>query len=200
LLSASLVFGQEAGQFESGISLVHIDAEVQSAEGRPISGLQRGDFRIFDEGQEQPVSVISSSEEPLDMLLLIDTSRSMRPKVKEVAAAGQAALRESRPSDRLCAVSPVNLLLPFGLKRPGGIEGIVEKTGGDLIYSDDLGTAFPAMIQHLRSRYSLYYRLPDRARVGQERNIRIELDHDLHKSYPGAKIRARTRYTVQRKA
>jgi secreted protein with Ig-like and vWFA domain len=56
-------------------------------------------------------------------------------------------------SNRLANTSPYALL---GLKKLGGIEGITDRTGGDLIYSDELSTSFPEAIRRLRSRYSLY--------------------------------------------
>jgi hypothetical protein len=90
-------------------------------------------------------------------------------------------------------ISVVGLLSPLGVKRPGGIEGIIEKTGGDMISSHDLAASFPEMIRRLRSRYSLYYRVPENQVEGR-RTVRMELSPETRQRFPLAHIRARTRY------
>jgi VWFA-related protein len=278
--------------YQSGISLLHVDAEVLDGAGRPVTGLGKTDFRIFDDGREQPISTLASDDQSLDLILLVDISRSMRPKVAEMTAATGVALGELHPGDRVSVlvfntrcqmVSPFAadpqttryaletvLNLPFrggtairnavsaaadqlaqlhdgteqsrravlvitdniglpgpseasvvetlskadailsglivsdrfanaspyallGLKKLGGIEGIAERTGGDLIYSDELSTSFPEAIRRLRSRYSVYYRLPDGS-AGRERTVRIELSPEAAKRFPGLRIRVRKRY------
>ncbi len=281
--------------FRTGISLIHVDTEVLDEHGRTVTGLNKSDFRIFDGGQEQPIAIFSSSEQPLDLILLIDISGSMRHKVEEIAAASGAALKELRPGDRVSVmvfttrsrvisqftadtkrtqqalqevlslrfrggtairssvyeaanrfiwfddrqdqcrravlvitdnvgrpnrseasvtanlweadallsglvvrnlvanISVVGLLSPLGVKRPGGIEGIVEKTGGDIIYSDQLAASFPEMIRRLRSRYSLYYRIGENE-AGRERTVKVELSAEALSRLPRAHVRARTHY------
>jgi VWFA-related protein len=101
LLFTMLVSAQEAPVFHSGISLVHVDAQVTAADGRILPGLTRRDFRIFDERKEQRILHFASGEQPLDLILLFDISGSMRPKVEQVAAAAREGLRELRPGDRV---------------------------------------------------------------------------------------------------
>ncbi len=98
-------------------------------------------------------------------------------------------------SNRLANLSLLGLLSPLGAKRPGGIEGIVEKTGGDVIYSDDLTTSFPEMIHRLRSRYSLYYRIPEQ-QAGPKRTVRVELSAEAKARFPGTHVRAPAGYRV----
>lgn len=295
LLPAVLAPSQNSALFRSGISLVHVDTQVLDGRGRPVTGLNKTDLRIFDEGHEESIIMLSRDEQPLDLILLIDISRSMRGKVAEIAAASGAALAELHPGDRVsvlvfntncrvisrfaadpqstrdalravlelqfrggtairnavwvaadqfarlrdrkeqcrravlavtddfgipgrsetsvleslseadaivsglivsnraASMSPFALL---GLKKLGGIEGIADRTGGDLIYSDELSTSFPEAIRRLRSRYSLYYRLPPAA-AGRDRSVRVELSVEAAQRFPGAQIRARKRYMVQ---
>ncbi len=77
----------------------------------------------------------------------------------------------------------------------GGIDDIVEKTGGDLIPSEDLATQLPEMMHRLRSRYSLYYRLPEGV-PNVTRTIRVELTPEAQKRYQGARVAARTGYRL----
>ncbi len=69
--------------------------------GRTIRGLSAGDFRVFDDGQEQTIAAFASGEEPLDLILLFDVSGSMRSAAQQVASAGQRAFLEIRSDDRV---------------------------------------------------------------------------------------------------
>ncbi len=236
--------------------------------------------------------MLAAGEQSLDLVLLVDISRSMRPKVEEIATATDAALAELHPGDRVSVLvfnTKARMISPFtadrettrraldavvnlsfrggtairnavtaaadqfaqlhdrneqsrravlaitdnigipgrseaavveslskadailsglivrnrvanaspyallGLKKLGGIEGITEKTGGDLIYSDELSTSFPEAMRRLRSRYSVYYRLPPGSVPG-ERTVRVELSPEAARRFPGAHIRARNRH------
>jgi VWFA-related protein len=99
LLFACGVYAQDTPVFRTDISLVHVDAEVTAADGRILTGFSKEDFRVLDEGKEQPVLYFSAGQEALDLILLFDVSGSMRPKVEEVAAAAREGVRELRQGD-----------------------------------------------------------------------------------------------------
>jgi Ca-activated chloride channel family protein len=291
---------QEPLTFATGVSLVHIEAEVATRDGRILDGFTKSDFRVFDEGKEQPVKYFSAGQAPLDLILLFDVSSSMRPKVQPVADAANEGMRELRPGDRVAimsfnsrsrlvepftgdlldiqkriqegvlalefrggtfiqsAVSDAALELrkePRGERRRAiiiitdnygqrtrrestvldelwesdavltglivrsnarqtmhsiikathptmyavevGVQGLVEKTGGDFIQSDDPGPAFRDSIHRIRSRYSIYYAMPADVKPGAHRSIRVALMPEAAKRYPGARVRTRTGYIVQ---
>jgi len=91
------------------------------------------------------------------------------------------------------------VLAPQSLAMRAGMKGIAEKTGGDFIPSADAGTAFQEAMRRIRSRYALYYALPE-AKPGTRRAIRVELAQTAAKQYPKARVRARTGYLVPAKA
>jgi VWFA-related protein len=70
-----------------------------------------------------------------------------------------------------------------------------EQTGGDVLKTDDAAEGLREMMQRLRTRYSLYYALPQ-GRSGEERKIRVQLTTDAAKRYPRAVVRARAGYVV----
>jgi VWFA-related protein len=100
-LAVWVAFSQEAPTFRTGVALVQVDAEVTAADGRTLTGFHKEDFRVFDEGAEQPIVQFSWDEEPLDLILLFDISGSMRPKVEQVAAAARQGVEELRHGDRV---------------------------------------------------------------------------------------------------
>jgi VWFA-related protein len=84
---------------------------------------------------------------------------------------------------------------PYLLTFEVGVKGITDKTGGDFIHSDDPGTDFQESMRRIRTRYSLYYPLPE-AKPGATRTIHVELTGEAAKRNPKAHVRSRTGYVV----
>jgi VWFA-related protein len=89
--------------FRTGVSLVHVDAQVTN-NNRLVRGLTKDDFRVLEDGKLQTIVSFSAEEEPLDLILLFDISGSMRPYVEEVAKAADLGLSELRKGDRVAVV------------------------------------------------------------------------------------------------
>jgi VWFA-related protein len=64
-------------RFKTGIELINVTATVTDGSGRFVSGLQKEDFRIFEDGQEQPITHFNSERVPVSLGLVVDTSGSM---------------------------------------------------------------------------------------------------------------------------
>ena len=287
--------------FHTGVSLVHVDAQAVTQDGRIIGDLGREDFRVFDNGKEQAVVQFAKEDEALDLILLFDISGSMRSVVQKVAAAAHEGFHELQPGDRVSVmvfnsrsrvVSPFTedledverviredvlglqfggstliqqavddaalrflherrtqrrravlivtdnigmrtrreetvvrdfweadailsgliianpvfekvrtasvILGPQNLLLQAGMKGIAQKTGGDAVRAEDPGPAFRDALRRIRTRYSLYYPLPE-AKPGAKRLIRVELAAETAKRYPKAKVRARTGYIAPEK-
>ncbi len=92
--------------FRTGVSLVRVDAQVNSVAGG-INGLSKEDFEIRDNNELQRPLYCSQDDQPLDLLLLFDNSGSMLPAMRRLAASAHTALSELRKGDRV-AVSNFN--------------------------------------------------------------------------------------------
>lgn len=82
MLRGQQVPAPEAGQrepfrFRSRVDLVHLSVTVLDAGGRFVRGLTKDDFRVFDDGQAQSVTLFSAERVPVSVGLVLDTSRSM---------------------------------------------------------------------------------------------------------------------------
>jgi len=84
----------------SGVDVVPLAVTVTDREGRHITGLTGGDFAVFEDGVEQPLSFFASGDVPLDVALVIDASASMRADLPIVQKAACALVRKLRASDR----------------------------------------------------------------------------------------------------
>lgn len=103
-LVGGLAAAQDAAVFKAGVSLVHVDAEVTDGT-RLLSGFQKDDFRVLDDGKPQPILYFSRDEMPLDLILLFDVSGSMRPKLEKLATSAHAALAQLRSGDRVAVMT-----------------------------------------------------------------------------------------------
>jgi VWFA-related protein len=103
LLSSLLAMAQDSTVFRTGVSLVHVDAEVTDGT-RLVSGLHKEDFKILDNGAPQPILYFSQEETPLDLILLFDVSGSMKPKLEQLAKSAHVALAQLLQGDRVAVM------------------------------------------------------------------------------------------------
>jgi VWFA-related protein len=63
--------------YRQAIDLVVVTATVTDKEGRPVLGLHREDFSVYEDGVEQPVSQFTGERVPISLGILVDVSDSM---------------------------------------------------------------------------------------------------------------------------
>jgi len=90
LLTAS-IFGQmpQAPTIRVPVRLVTLPTLVFSRHGRLITGLQRGDFHVFDNGRPQLVTMDSTST-PVSVVLAIQANQDVRTYVPFIERVGNA--------------------------------------------------------------------------------------------------------------
>lgn len=81
------------------VNLVLIPVSVTDSYERPIRGLEKSDFRLFEDGVEQEISEIFTEESPISIGIVLDASASMRRKMDESREAVREFLRLSLPGD-----------------------------------------------------------------------------------------------------
>src|SRR5437667_1183244 len=91
--------------FKSGVEAVRLDVAVTRG-GKPIHGLTTRDFSIRDNGVRQRVESVSSVDAgPLNVLMVLDTSRSVSGhRLMDLVDAGRGLLAALRPADRAAPI------------------------------------------------------------------------------------------------
>jgi Ca-activated chloride channel family protein len=90
--------------FRSGASLVSLNVTVFDGT-RYVTGLQPGDFAVFEDGVKQDLRFFESTAVPVDLIVLLDTSSSMSDKMDVVHDAAVGFLKTLRTVDRGAVVA-----------------------------------------------------------------------------------------------
>jgi VWFA-related protein len=85
-------------------NLVLIPVEVSDSLNRPVTGLEKSDFRIFDEKIEQTIATFAMEDSPIAIGMVFDTSSSMGEQVRESRFAAREFFKTAEPGDEFCLV------------------------------------------------------------------------------------------------
>ncbi len=86
-------------------TLVTIPVSITDRAGRYLPDLRKEDFRVYEDGVEQSVAYFAAVEKPFTVVLMIDTSSSVWPKLGRIRAAANAFVAQLRPADQVMVVS-----------------------------------------------------------------------------------------------
>jgi VWFA-related protein len=78
---------------------------VLDKEGRPVNGLTKDNFQVFEDNTQQQIKLFKHEDIPLSLGLVIDNSGSMRNKRERVNSSALAFVRESNPEDETFIVN-----------------------------------------------------------------------------------------------
>ena len=96
---AALLAAQAPQVFRTGIDVVSLNVTVTDPAGRYITDLTQDDFQVFEDGARQDVTFFTSSQLPIALALLLDTSASMEDKLATAQEAAVGFARRLRVQD-----------------------------------------------------------------------------------------------------
>lgn len=85
--------------FRSGVELVSLHVTVTDTRQAYVTGLQRDDFVIVEDGRSQEIAYFGTSEVPLALAVLIDSSASMSGNMTTAQEAATGFVRALAPRD-----------------------------------------------------------------------------------------------------
>jgi VWFA-related protein len=83
---------------------VLVPVAVNDTLNRPVSGLDKENFRVFDDNVEQVITSFSMEDEPVAVGLVFDTSGSMNGSEREERAAANEFFKTANPEDEFALV------------------------------------------------------------------------------------------------
>jgi Ca-activated chloride channel homolog len=184
--------------------MVAVTCIVAAADGSAVPGLQREDFRIYEDGMAQPIAYFDRSTAPASVALVIDASPSVLRDADEMKQAADALITALAPLDQAAVVdfsAHTYLQLPFTDVREQARRAIARinvrelftDTGGSNIY-EAVYLAAQELFPGRRGRKAILL-LTD----GQDSGLGLTLDPASMAPHPGAPVNRLTFDDVARK-
>jgi VWFA-related protein len=85
-------------------SEVLLPVTVRDAAGALVTTLRREDFRVWEDGIEQPLNALDLRQVPVDVALLVDSSSSVATNLEDFRRAVDEFAAQLGPDDRVCLV------------------------------------------------------------------------------------------------
>ncbi|HEX8071703.1 MAG TPA: VWA domain-containing protein [Pyrinomonadaceae bacterium] len=82
-------------------SEVLLPVTVRDAAGQLVTTLKREDFRVFENGREQPLSELALRQVPVDVVLMVDASSSVTANLEDFRRAAEEFAARLAPEDRV---------------------------------------------------------------------------------------------------
>lgn len=98
---------QPPGQIVSSVApqLLRFNASVTDLNGRAIGGMKESDFAVYENGVEREVKQVVPTQEPFNLVLLLDVSGSVEERIDFIRKAARDFLRTASPQDRIAIIS-----------------------------------------------------------------------------------------------
>jgi VWFA-related protein len=86
-------------------TLVSVPVIVSDRQGRYIAGLKASDFTLYEDRVKQQIAFFADTEEPINVALLLDTSKSATWALDDIKQAARDFVKQLRQRDRAMIVS-----------------------------------------------------------------------------------------------
>jgi Ca-activated chloride channel family protein len=96
---------QSVFTISDNVNLVLLDVNVKSPKGGFVTGLQKGNFKVFEDGRAREITQFASVDTPVSIGLVVDNSGSMNNKRQDVIMAGLSFAKQSNPDDEFFVVN-----------------------------------------------------------------------------------------------
>lgn len=88
-----------------GVDLVLVNATVTDPYNRLVTGLEKENFQVFEDGVRQEIATFSSEDVPVSIGVIFDMSGSMSDKVNKARQSAVQFFRTANPQDEFFLVS-----------------------------------------------------------------------------------------------
>ena len=88
----------------STVERVLLDVSVKDSRGGFVSGLDKDNFRVYEDGKPQNIVGFAAGDIPVTVGIVVDESYSMRSKRPEVMTAALTFAKESNPRDEMFVI------------------------------------------------------------------------------------------------
>ncbi len=144
------------GQVVTAIApqLMRLNASVTDRNGRAIGGMKVADFTVYENGVERSVTNVVPTQEPFNLVLLLDVSGSVEERIDFIRKAARDFLNTASPQDRISIISfrdDIQLISDFTTDRRLLSKKLDEiEAGGPTAFYDALAYVLADPLKKLR--------------------------------------------------
>jgi Ca-activated chloride channel family protein len=91
--------------FRADTRLVVLPISVADKNGKLVSDLKQNEFKVYENGIEQPIKIFKREDVPVSLGIVIDNSGSMKEKRQKVEVASLDMVKASNPQDEVFIVN-----------------------------------------------------------------------------------------------
>ncbi len=84
--------------------ITKLSVRVLDEKGAPVKGLRAEDFQVQEDGVPQTISSFSADERPVNYVLVVDNTGSLRSQLNQLIEMGRALVASNRPDDEVAVV------------------------------------------------------------------------------------------------
>ena len=144
------------GQIVSSVApqLKRFNASVTDRNGRAIGGMHEADFTVYENGIQRRVTNVVPTNEPFNLVLLLDVSGSVEERMDFIRKAARDFLRTTSPQDRIAIISfrdDIQIISDFTTDRQVLSKKLdqIDAGGGTALY-DALGYVLAETLKQFR--------------------------------------------------
>jgi Ca-activated chloride channel family protein len=89
----------------SNVELVTVPVSITDAMNRPVTGLERDNFQLFENKEQQQIKNFSSEDTPVSIGIILDVSGSMQNKLESAREAVRQFCDASNPQDEFFLIT-----------------------------------------------------------------------------------------------
>jgi Ca-activated chloride channel homolog len=87
------------------VDVVLVPVTITNSRNQPVLGLERKDFKLFEDKRPQEIKYFSSEDAPMSIGLILDFSASMESKIDELRESVRQFFNNSNPEDEYFVVT-----------------------------------------------------------------------------------------------
>ena len=158
-LHAEVVTAALKIDFEETSRMILVPTVVKDRRDRPLKDLPLDVFRVKENGRPVPVRSLERRDLPLDLVLMLDTSSSLREGINDLKRAAKAFIGELEPTDRVALFEikgDIQKLAAFTNNRPlmqQAIDTLFSR--GETALFNGLRTGIEALSERQRGRRAM---------------------------------------------
>jgi VWFA-related protein len=133
---------------------MRFNASVMDRNGRAIGGMRESDFTVYENGLQRQVTNVLPTNEPFNLVLLLDVSGSVEERMDFIRKAARDFLRTTSPQDRIAIISfrdDIQVISNFSTDRQMLSRKLdeIDAGGGTALY-DAIGYVLADTLKQLR--------------------------------------------------